>query len=410
MNWDTSYVISRSLRLEVSPTGTGKLLAMTSLSRRPHELGPEGLPVLLAFSAGATPREAFGRLLAEWEIEDAGFEGVVDKMVEQELLTPAGGAGAAEASLSASGFGSVLSHFSMLKDALRVLSYRSAIERQARDKVVVEIGCGTGILSLFAARAGARRVIAIEDSKIAEVAARMFAVNDSAGVVDLRVANSRNVDLDEPADLIIHEILGVDPFEENLLPALEDARRRLLRPGGRFLPYRLEVCCLGVELKEPLPEERYLAEAREFAGLYGLDFTPFLKTLEEAETPPSRRMWIGDKTRFEPRILSEESRLFDLDFAGDDLDLAGWSASLQLQILHEGTLGGVVLFFRAHLDEQIVLTTSPLTPLTHWGWDVRAFSRRVAVAPGDRVPLRVEVGEKSGIQGLSVRLAERPGS
>ena len=57
-----------------------------------------------------------------------------------------------------------------------------------------------------------------------------------------------------------------------------------------------------------------------------------------------------------------------------------------------------------------MLTTSPLTPLTHWGWDVRTFPRRVAVAPGDQVPLVVEVGEKAGIQGLSVRLAEPPGS
>jgi protein arginine N-methyltransferase 1 len=406
MNWDASYVISRSLRLEVSPTGTGKLLAMTSLSRRPQEVDLDALPVLLAFSSGAVPREVFGRLLADWEIEEAGFETVVDTMVEQELLTPAGVGGAAEPSLSASGFGSVLTHLGMLKDSLRVLSYRSAIERQARGKVVVEIGCGTGILSLFAARAGARRVIAIEESKIAEVAARMFAVNDGPGMIDLRIANSRNVELDEPADLIIHEILGVDPFEENLLPVLEDARRRLLRPGGRFLPHRLEVCCLGVELKEPLPEEgRRLAEARELAGLYGLDFAPFLEALADIKPPGSSRKWLGDKTLFEPRILSEESRLFDLDLAADALDLAGSSLSLPLRIQQEGSLGGVVLFFRAHLDEQILITTSPLAPLTHWGWDLRAFSRRVSVSPGDQVPLVVEIGERAGIQGLSVRLA-----
>jgi protein arginine N-methyltransferase 1 len=410
MNWDAPYVISRSLRLEVSPTGTGKLLAMASLSRRPHEMDLDALPVLLAFSAGAAPREVFGRLLADWEVEEAGFEAVVETMVEQELLTPAG-AGGAEPSLAATGFGSVLSHFGMLKDTLRVLSYRSAIERQARDKVVVEIGCGTGVLSLFAARAGARRVIAIEESRIAEVAARMFAVNDGAGVIDLRVANSRNVDLDEPADLVIHEILGVDPFEENLLPVLEDARRRLLRPGGRFLPYRLEVCCLGVELKEPLPEDgRRLAEAREFAGLYGLDFAPFLGALAEVKPPDSSRKWLGDQALFEPRILSEESRLLDLDLATDALDLAGSSLPVPLRIQQEGSLGGVVLFFRAHLDEQILITTSPLAPTTHWGWDLRAFSRRVPVSPGDQVPLVVEIGERAGIQGLSIRLAERPGS
>ncbi len=155
-------------------------------------------------------------------------------MVGQELLVPAGTDGEGPP-LPDRGFGSVRAHFGMLKDPVRVLCYKSAIERHARGQSVVEIGCGTGVLSLFAARAGARKVTAIEETRISQVAARMFEANGCAGVIDLRVANSRDVEIEEPADLLIHEILGVDPFEENLLPYLEDARHRLLRPG-RSLP------------------------------------------------------------------------------------------------------------------------------------------------------------------------------
>ncbi len=404
MDWDGRYVVSRSLTLKILPSGKLALLGPA----KPQELDADALPVLFGFATAATPREVLGRLQEEWDLEEAGFAELVQALEQQEVLEPVEPAGTKrKAALPALGFGSARNHLGMLKDSVRVMSYRAAIERHARDRTVVEIGCGTGILSLFAAKAGARRVIAIEETEIADLAAEMFAANGCDGTIDLRNANSRYVELDEPADLIIHELLGVDPFEENLLPILEDARRRLLRPGGRLLPYRLEVCCLGVEVAEPpADEDRIIAGARELSGLYGLDFGPFAQALTESfRRPTSRRTWVGDKARFEPKILSEESRLLDLDFRSDPLDLAGWTATVPLRIVGMGMLGGVVLFFRAHLDEQIQLTTSPHAPVTHWGWDVRTFSTPVPVSPGDEVALAVELRAPAGTHGLGVRLA-----
>jgi SAM-dependent methyltransferase len=404
MDWDAPYIISGSLRLDISPAG--KLVVSGSPSRKPQEAQLDSIPVLLGFAPGATPRDVFDRLQQDWEIEEAGFAEVVEAMLEQELLIPIGD-GEKGPLLPDRGFGSVRAHFVMLKDPVRVLTYKSAIERHAKGKNVVEIGCGTGVLSLFAARAGAHRVTAIEQTRISQVAARMFAANGFSDVIDLRVANSRDVELDEPADLIIHEILGVDPFEENLLPFVEDARNRLLRPGGRFLPYRLEVCCMGIELEEPPPpeEDRTLAEAQEFSGLYGLDFGPVLEALAEPRPlPPLGRTWIEGRGRFGPRILSDEQRFLDIDFARDALDFDGHTATIPLRIIREGSLEGVVLFFRAHLDEHIQLTTSPLSPPTHWGWSLRHFSKRKQVASGDEVTLSVEFGHRGGVQGLKLDL------
>ncbi|HEV7783878.1 MAG TPA: 50S ribosomal protein L11 methyltransferase [Thermoanaerobaculia bacterium] len=404
MDWNAPYIISGSLRLEISPAG--KLVLSGSPSRKPQEAQLDSIPVLLGFATGATPRDVFYSLQKDWEIEEAGFAEVVEMMEVQELLTPAGESENGPR-LPDHGFGSVRAHFVMLKDPVRVLSYKSAIERHARGENVAEIGCGTGVLSLFAARAGARRVTAIEETRISQVAARMFEANGYSGLIDLRVANSRDVELDEPADLIIHEILGVDPFEENLLPYLDDARRRLLRPGGRFLPYRLEVCCMGIELEEPPPaEDRTLEEAREFSGLYGLDFGPFLEALAGSRSlPATSRTWIEGKSRFGPRILSEEQRFLDIDFARDPLDFDGHTAAIPLRIVREGLLEGAVVFFRAHLDEQTQLTTSPLAPPTSWGWSLRHFSKRAQVSPGGEVTLTVEFGHRGGAQGLKLDLA-----
>ena len=59
----------------------------------------------------------------------------------------------------------------MLKDTVRTRSYQRAIEENPndfKDKIVLDIGCGTGILSIFAARAGAKHVYAIENAEIAQ--------------------------------------------------------------------------------------------------------------------------------------------------------------------------------------------------------------------------------------------------
>lgn len=400
VNWDADYVISRSLTLEV--TRTGKLVAATSLSRRPYELDSEAVPVLLAFASGTTPRAAFQQLQEEWEIEWDGFGQFVGTMLDDGVLVPAGGEPAA--SLVSTGFGAAANHVSMLRDTVRVMAYRAAIEKHAPGRRVVEVGCGTGILSLFAAKAGARKVIAIEESQVSETASAMFEANGCSDLIDLKVANSRNVELGEPADLMIHEILGVDPFDENLLPVLLDARRRLLRPGGRMLPRRLEICCLGIEGPEDPRHDAAVAvaRARELSGLHGLDFSPVIQAVEAATSHPRKgRTWLGEKA-FDRKVLSEELRLLDLDLEAGDLEIVGRPASASLRITAEGTLVGIVLFFRAHLDEEIQLTTSPFAPVTHWGWDVRIFSRRLPVRPGDEVPLAVEIESTFGNQKMNI--------
>lgn len=400
MDWDISYTVSQSLFLQVSRDG--KFLAASSLSRKPQVLGEEAIPVLLSFAAGATPREAFSRLADEWEVEEEGFAVVVAGLVEQNFLTPRG---ESAPRLAREGFASVQVHHAMLRDAVRVFAYRSAIFRQCRGRRVAEIGCGTGILSIFAAQAEARSVVAIEESRIAEVAAKMFAANGVEGKVELKLGNSRDLELGEPAEVLIHEILGNDPFGESILPVLIDARR-FLAPGGRFLPYRLEVACRGIDLGEEPQKRRQktLAEARELGRLYGVDFGPVIEGL--AAAPPGAGTWLDETGAFKPPILTSELVLCDLDFQQGDLESPFLNADSHLTVEAGGTLSGIVIYFRAHLDETASLTNSPLAPATHWGWDVRPLSRALAVAPGDRIPVAAELRSWLGRQSLRVDLRD----
>lgn len=62
-------------------------------------------------------------------------------------------------------------HEIMLKDEVRTNAYRDFIydnKNLFKDKVVLDVGCGTGILSMFCARAGAAQVIAVDNSDIVD--------------------------------------------------------------------------------------------------------------------------------------------------------------------------------------------------------------------------------------------------
>ncbi len=402
-NWDLPYTVSRSLVLQIGPGG--ELLAGSSVSRMPQALAQDGLAVLLAFAGGRTPAEALATLQADWEIEESGFRAVVDALVAQNALTPVAGD---DAALATGGFASPVEHFVMMQDTVRVSAYRRAIFRHCRDKMVVEIGCGSGILSIFAAKAGARRVIAIEESRIADLAAAMFETNGVADRVELRRANSRDVSVDERADVIIHEVLGIDPFGENVLRFIEDARERLLAPDGRLIPSAMDVYCIGFEVADRpyLDRDRVCAELSEREGLYSIDFGAFRRYVNQADPDPFPRP-LGDlgQSQFTPRILTSETHLYHVDFASGSSLTVEPRNDLRLRALHAGTLGGVVVYFRAYLDEETFLSTSPYAPRTSWGWNARALSKLVAVEPGQEILLASELRTTAGAQHLHVDLA-----
>ncbi len=419
------YLVSKSLMLQLNSRGFWQ--GTNSVSREAQRVGEDALPVLAAFAAPRTLAAAFKALREEWDVEEEGLTAIVSRLIEIGFLTRAQSVASApveaapgespvsdtvldhaaldHAVLAQGGFANALPHFFMIRDNVRVTAYRSAIDRHCAGKRVLEIGCGSGILSLFAARAGARSVVAIEESAVANIAARMFETNGCAEIVDLRRGNSRDIEIAEKAEVLVHEILGTDPLAENLLFYLSDARRRLLAPGGRLIPYRLEVACVGIELEErPMVEpERALLEARQFEATYGLSFGPLIDAMRDV--PASRyprRMHYPVGEPFRAPILTQEARLMDLDLRSEPGEEVGSKREIEIEVKRNGRLGAVLLFFHAHLDEQTVLSTSPFAPPTHWGWDVRRLSKEVEVAAGTKLRLAIEARIENGIERLGI--------
>lgn len=134
---------------------------------------------------------------------------------------------------------SVLDYGLMATDPVRMDAYARAIARTVKPgAIVADLGAGTGIFSLLAARAGAARVHAIDINPAVWVAQDLAAENGLADRIVVHEASSLDVTLPEPVDVIVSDMRGSFPLHHDHVAALHDAATRLLKPGGTLLPTR----------------------------------------------------------------------------------------------------------------------------------------------------------------------------
>src|SRR5437588_6343743 len=114
----------------------------------------------------------------------------------------------------------------MIADAARTAAYERALARVVGPSTtVLDLGCGIGLFSLFARRAGARRVYAIEQSPVIELAREIVAAN-GADRVEFIAGSSRTAELPEKVDVVVSDIRGVLPLFGDSVASLVDARDR----------------------------------------------------------------------------------------------------------------------------------------------------------------------------------------
>ncbi|KAJ1953532.1 Nuclear SAM-dependent mono-and asymmetric methyltransferase [Linderina pennispora] len=131
-------------------------------------------------------------------------------------------------------------HEEMLKDEVRTVSYRDSIIKNKhlfKDKIVLDVGCGTGILSMFAAKAGAKHVIGVDMSNIIDKAKLIVAENGLSDKVTLLKGKMEEVVLPyDHVDIIISEWMGYFLLYESMLDTVLVARDKYLSPGGMIFP------------------------------------------------------------------------------------------------------------------------------------------------------------------------------
>merc|ERR1719452_339209 len=141
----------------------------------------------------------------------------------------------------------------MLKDEVRTLTYRNSMTHNKhlfKDKIVLDVGCGTGILSMFAAKAGAKKVIGVDMSSIVEHARNIVRENGLADKVEIIRGKIEEITLPdgiEKVDIIISEWMGYCLFYESMLDSVLYARDKWLAPNGLMFPDRATLFVTAIE-------------------------------------------------------------------------------------------------------------------------------------------------------------------
>ena len=169
-------------------------------------------------------------------------------------------------------------HETMLRDTVRTAAYESAILSNAdslfRDKVVLDIGCGTGVLSLFCAKAGAKKVIAVDATDVIKQAEEIIQLNGFGSVITCvrgkieSLIEERALPLieGETVDIIVSEWMGYALFFETMLPSVMVARDALMTPGtGTMYPNVAKIFIEGANDNERLSY---------WDNVHGIDMTP----------------------------------------------------------------------------------------------------------------------------------------
>ncbi|KAF5019662.1 hypothetical protein F66182_8324 [Fusarium sp. NRRL 66182] len=167
-------------------------------------------------------------------------------------------------------------HETMLKDTVRTDAYRDFIYNNKhifKDKVVLDIGCGTGILSMFAAKAGAKQVIAVDKSDIIVKARENIFHNGLADVITTLKGAIEDVKLPvDQVDVIVSEWMGYCLLYEAMLPSVLYARDRYLKPDGILAPSSATIWIA------PIADPEYVTDHISFwRDVYGFD----MKTMQE---------------------------------------------------------------------------------------------------------------------------------
>lgn len=267
-------------------------------------------------------------------------------------------------------------HHTMLSDRVRTESYRDAILKNAniiKSKIVMDLGCGTSILSMFASQAGAETVYAVDQSEIIYQAMEIAQTNNFKNI---KFIKGRLEDVEFPVDkvdFIISEWMGYFLYFEGMLDSVIYARNNYLREGGSILPNRCTISLVGYG-----SEERYEDFISFFNDVYGFNMKCMLKDiLSEGHVEKCN----GDDVITKPNIIS------DLNIMTCDMTYSNFSYDFQLEVIKDKKMTSFVAYFDTFFDlpQAVKFSTSPYETPTHWQQVVFYLDEPVNVKIGEIV-------------------------
>lgn len=291
-------------------------------------------------------------------------------------------------------------HMEMLKDRVRTEAYRDAIlmnPHMFKGKVVLDVGCGTGILSLFAAKAGAKRVIGIDCSSVAIQARQIVADNGYGEVITILQGKVEELSLPpdvDKVDVIISEWMGYFLLYESMLNTVLFARDKWGTPGCKLLPDKANMHVNGVR------DEQYIQDRFHcWDNVEGIDYSYF-KRLSYIEP----LIDVVEKDQ----IVTDTKPLAAFNLNTVTVPELSFTSTFELSALRDDEVHALAVFFDTPFTaghEIVVLDTAPWTTPTHWRQTVMYLFNSLKMKRGEKAKFHMVCTPNPGNpRDLDVRL------
>lgn len=272
-------------------------------------------------------------------------------------------------------------HVPMMNEQHRNQAYFDALKAVIKpDSTVFEIGTGSGLLAMMAAKLGAKHVNTCESVLlIAETAQQIIADNNYQKTINIIAKKSTDINIgaqfEAKADILVSEIFSSELLGEHVLPSLEDAKRRLLKPQGKVIPAAGSIMIAlftGDDIRRNLQVE----------DAFGFNLQGFNKIVS------NKRMIARNDLNIQ--LLSDGVAAFSFDFEGES-DFPAQSKSLQIIATKTGLCYGLVQWMQLDMngDQKVVFENHPsqTSKVSNWQQCAYLFDAPIDVIVGQTVTI-----------------------
>ncbi|XP_037957379.1 probable protein arginine N-methyltransferase 6 [Teleopsis dalmanni] len=277
----------------------------------------------------------------------------------------------------------------MLKDRPRQEAYYQAIMSNStmfKDKVVLDVGAGTGILSAFCAKAGARLVYAVEATNLAKIALQVIEENALTSIVKVcesKIEEFQLPETEEKVDIIVSEWMGFYLLHEGMLDSVLYARDHFLKPSGKMFPNETILYVAPCQVPS-----RY----DDWVNVNGISMTKFAAHLREQKSKKP------EVANVQPTDLLHEGTVMhwmNLEEVKID-ELSSVIMKEVITVQRSGKFQGFCIWFDCRFPAQsyedaVILSTGPRAPLTHWKQCIVVLPTKVCEEVEENQPIAFEM-------------------
>jgi len=290
-------------------------------------------------------------------------------------------------------------HEEMLKDKVRTGAYQKAILENKeifKDKIVLDVGSGTGILSFFAAQAGAKHVYGIEFADIADYSIDIIKKNNMQDKITIIKSKVEEAELPvEKVDIILSEWMGYFLLYESMLDCVLFARDKWLKKDGYMFPDRAQMFLAAVEDKN----YKY-RKINSWNNIYGFN----MNCIKEAAIAEPL---IDNCT--ENYIISSTCKIFDIDIYKIKKEELDFMSGYEIQFNCDECFNGLVSWFNVSFNKvknKVILPTGPYDEPTHWKQVVFYIEDNVYVKNGEKLKGNIAViKDKKNFRFINVKIS-----